>query len=172
VITILRLGHRPARDKRVTTHVALTGRAFGADRVLVSTKDPGLERTVSGVVRKFGGSFSVETGVSWRRTLRTWEGTKVHLTMYGLPIDDVLLKIPRDNLLVVVGAEKVPRDVFRLVDWNVAVGHQPHSEVAALAVFLDRLLGGSGLRRPFPGRLRVRPHPSGKRVEDAPEESL
>ncbi|TLZ95287.1 MAG: tRNA (cytidine(56)-2'-O)-methyltransferase, partial [Methanobacteriota archaeon] len=30
MITVLRLGHRPARDKRVTTHVALTARAFGA----------------------------------------------------------------------------------------------------------------------------------------------
>ncbi len=70
------------------------------------------------------------------------------------------------DLTVVVGAEKVPKDVFRLVDWNVSVGHQPHSEVAALAVFLDRLLHGAGLRREFRGRVRIRPHPSGKDVEE------
>ena len=53
MITVLRLGHRPGRDRRVTTHVALVARAFGADKVLVSTRDVALERTVRAVVRKF-----------------------------------------------------------------------------------------------------------------------
>ncbi|NIS35916.1 MAG: tRNA (cytidine(56)-2'-O)-methyltransferase, partial [Actinobacteria bacterium] len=39
-------------------------------------------------------------------------------------------------LLVVVGAAKVSFDVYEAADWNVAVTNQPHSEVAALAVFL------------------------------------
>jgi len=166
VITVLRLGHRPARDKRVTTHVALTARVFGADAVLVSTRDPGLERTVRGVVRRFGGSFRIETGVPWRGLLRDWKGPRVHLTMYGLPIDDVLPRIPRDDLLIVVAAEKVPRDVYDLVDFNVAVGNQPHSEVAALAVFLDRLLGGRSLQAEPTARIRIRPNPHGKSVEN------
>lgn len=165
MITVLRLGHRPARDKRVTTHVALTARVFGADAVLVSTRDPALERTIRNVVRRFGGSFRIETGLPWRRTLREWKGPKVHLTMYGLPIDDVLPRIPRDDLLIVIGAEKVPRDVYDLVDFNVAVGNQPHSEVAALAVFLDRLMGGRGLRSETTARIRIRPNPMGKSVE-------
>lgn len=157
MITVLRLGHRPARDKRVTTHVGLAARAFGADAILVSTKDPTVERSVRDVVRRFGGSFRIETGVPWRQVLREWAGPKVHLTMYGLPLDDVLPLLPKGDLLVVVGAEKVPADVYRLVDFNIAVGNQPHSEVAALAVFLDRLLRGSGLRRSFSGRLRIEP---------------
>ena len=165
MITVLRLGHRPARDKRVTTHVALTARVFGADAVLVSTRDPALERTVRNVVRRFGGSFRIETGVSWRGLLRNWKGPKVHLTMYGLPIDDVLPRIPRDDLLIVVGAEKVPRDVYDLADFNVAVGNQPHSEVAALAVFLDRLHGGRSLRGVAAARVSIRPNPRGKSVE-------
>lgn len=165
MITVLRLGHRPARDKRVTTHVALTARAFGADAVLVSTRDTTLERTIRNVVRRFGGSFRIETGVPWRRTLREWPGTKVHLTMYGLPIDDVLPRIRRDDLLIVVGAEKVPRDVYDLVDVNAAVGNQPHSEVAALAVFLDRLQGGQSLRGETTARIRIQPNPRGKSVE-------
>jgi tRNA (cytidine56-2'-O)-methyltransferase len=164
VITVLRLGHRPARDKRVTTHVALTARAFGADAILVSTKDPSLERTVRGVVERFGGSFAITTGVPWRRLLREWQGPRVHLTMYGLPFDEVIPRIARENLLVVVGAEKVPRDVYDLVDFNVAVGNQPHSEVAALALFLDRVTGGESLRREPEGRLRIRPNPRGKSV--------
>ncbi len=74
MITVLRLGHRPARDKRVTTHVALTARVFGADVVLVSTRDPALERTVRSVVRRFGGSFRIETGVAWRGVGVAWRG--------------------------------------------------------------------------------------------------
>jgi tRNA (cytidine56-2'-O)-methyltransferase len=162
VITVLRLGHRPARDKRVTTHVALTARALGADGILVSTRDPALERSVRDVVRRFGGSFRIETGIPWRRAIREWRGTKVHLTMYGEPIDGVLDRLPRGDLLVVVGAEKVPRDVFDLVDANVAIGNQPHSEVAALAIFLDRFSGGRALGQEFGGRLRIRPSGRGK----------
>jgi len=143
----------------------LTARVFGADGVLVSTRDPALERTVRSVVRRFGGSFRIETGVPWRQTLREWHGPKVHLTMYGLPIDDVLSRIPRDDLLIVIGAEKVPRDVYDLVDFNVAVGNEPHSEVAALAVFLDRLMGGRSLRSESTARIRIRPNPRGKSVE-------
>jgi tRNA (cytidine56-2'-O)-methyltransferase len=66
-----------------------------------------------------------------------------------------------------VGAEKVPRDVFDLVDANVAIGNQPHSEVAALAIFLDRLLGGKALRQEFEGRLQIRGSPRGKHVIEA-----
>lgn len=87
--------------------------------------------------------------------------------MYGLPIDDVLPRIPRDDLLIAIGAEKVPRDVYDLVDFNVAVGNQPHSEVAALAVFLDRLQGGRSLRGEPAARIRIRPNPRGKSVEGA-----
>lgn len=164
---MLRIGHRPARDKRVTTHVALTARAFGADRVQVDTKDTALETTVRSLVRRFGGAFEIETGVSWRAALKAFDGTKVHLTMYGLPLDRVLGKIPRrGDLMIVVGAEKVPAEVYRLADWNVSVGNQPHSEVAALAVFLDRWLAGEGLHRRFHGRLQIRPSARGKDVLD------
>lgn len=166
-ITVLRIGHRPARDKRVTTHVALTARAFGARRVLVDTRDTALEKTVHDLVRRFGGPFEIETGVPWRRALAEFQGTKVHLTMYGLPLEEVLPKLPRTaDVLVIVGAEKVPAELYRKADWNVAVGHQPHSEVAALAVFLDRLLEGEGLRQEFKGRLRIRPSARGKDVQD------
>ena len=166
-IVVLRLGHRPARDKRVTTHVALTARAFGADAVLVSTRDAGLERTLHALVARFGGTFEVRTGVPWREVLRDWNGSIVHLTMYGEALDDALPRIPRDqDLLIVVGAEKVPRAVFDLATFNVAVGNQPHSEVAALAVFLDRFGGRRGLRKEFHGRIRIVPSRRGKVVEE------
>jgi predicted SpoU family rRNA methylase len=46
----------------------------------------------------------------------------------------------------------------------MAVGHQPHSEVAALAVALERLLGVPGPHA-FPGaKQHLRPRARGKRV--------
>ena len=165
MIAVLRWGHRIPRDSRITTHVVLTARAFGADAVYVDTEDPELEDTVRGVIRRFGGPFELKTGVNWKKLLRDWKGTKVHLTMYGEHIDDALPKIPKDDVLIVVGAEKVPRDFYDMADFNVAVGNQPHSEVAALAVFLDRLLDGKGLRKGFEGaEIEIIPNPKGKTV--------
>lgn len=167
-VTVLRLGHRPSRDKRVTTHVALVARAFGAEGILVDREDASLTRVVRGVVKNFGGEFTIHTGVNWRRTLKDWRGTVVHLTMYGELLDAVLPRIPRDTeLLVVVGAEKVPGEVYGEADLNVAIGNQPHSEVAALAVFLDRLSGGEGLNRDFSGSIRIVPTKRGKTVQKA-----
>lgn len=169
MITVLRLGHRLGRDPRITTHIALTARAFGASRVVVSTKDPALERRVRAVVTRFGGPFAIETGVSWKRFVERWSGPVVHLTMYGEALDDVLPRIPRDeDLLLVVGATKVPRDVYDLASFNVAVGSQPHSEVAALAVFLDRYHRGAELRRSFSGRIEVVPTKRGKSIVERP----
>ncbi len=136
--------------------------------MLVSTKDPGLERTVNDVVLRFGGDFNIRTGVKWRRTIQDFKGTSVHLTMYGEKLDDVLPKLAGvEDLLIVVGAEKVPGDVYKHVNFNVGVGNQPHSEVAALAVFLDRLQGGSELEKEFNGELTVVPTANGKRMLEA-----
>ena len=35
-IGVLRLGHRRERDKRITSHLGLTARAFGADEVFLA----------------------------------------------------------------------------------------------------------------------------------------
>lgn len=166
MIVVLRLGHRPDRDQRVTTHVALTARALGADEVWVSTKDLALERSVRGVVERFGGGFCIKTGVEWRKAIRSWPGTVVHLTMYGESLSDALPTVAQDDLMVVVGAEKVPREVYELAHRNISVGNQPHSEVAALAIFLDRLKGGNALERDLKGRMTIVPNPRGKTVID------
>jgi len=170
MITVLRYGHRLGRDKRTTTHVALVARAFGAGRIVLTADDESVVSTVEKIVDDWGGDFRVAVEKNWRKFLRDFPGTKVHLTMYGLPLDDVIDKIPRDgDLLVVVGAEKVPPEVYQACDFNVAVGSQPHSEVAALAVFLDRLFGGGELARRFEGaRLEVEPQARGKKVNANP----
>jgi tRNA (cytidine56-2'-O)-methyltransferase len=167
MITVLRIGHRIPRDKRITTHVALVARAFGANGILVDARDEELEQSVREITKKFGNDFKVESGCVWRTTIDEWKGKVVHLTMYGENLDDVMPRIPRDEeLLVVAGSEKVPREVFDMADFNVAVGNQPHSEVAALAVFLDRFFGGKELGKSFEGRLRVVPSARGKNVVD------
>jgi tRNA (cytidine56-2'-O)-methyltransferase len=174
MITVLRLGHRPERDKRITTHVALTARAFGAERIIIAAgEDEHVRESVEDVVRRWGGPFEIEFDPSWKKVLREWKesgGAIVHLTMYGIHIDNAIPRIRAEleagkDILVVVGAEKVPREVYEIADYNVAVGNQPHSEVAALAVFLDRLLEGEGLRKEFKGaKLRIIPQERGKKV--------
>jgi tRNA (cytidine56-2'-O)-methyltransferase len=165
-IEVLRLGHRPSRDKRITTHVGLVARAFGADKIIISEKDTKIEDTLNDVTARFGGPFQVISGMKWRKYVRNWEGHVIHLTMYGEKLDDVIEKIPQDkDMLIVIGAEKVPKDIYELADYNIAVGNQPHSEVAALAVFMDRLSYGKNLNKKFKdGKLRIKPTKRGKTV--------
>ena len=170
MITVLRLGHRRDRDKRITSHVGLVARAFGVDQLLISTEDEGAVSTLEDVVDRFGGEFTIRSGVRWKTVLKNWKGVKVHLTMYGEHIDDVLENIPKkEDIIIVVGAQKVPGELYGLADFNVAVGNQPHSEVAALAVFLDRFLKGEGLRRDFDGKIKVFPTKRGKKVVEQDE---
>jgi tRNA (cytidine56-2'-O)-methyltransferase len=91
--------------------------------------------------------------------------------MYGLSVQEEMGAVREAHrsgpLLVVVGAEKVPWDVYEAADWNLAVTNQPHSEVASLAVFLDRLFEGAELDREWEDADReVVPQAEGKRVEE------
>ncbi len=172
-ITVFRAGHRPFRDKRITTHVALVARAFGAEEVIVDTRDSELEETVNKVTSEFGGNFSIRSGVNWIKEYRKFDGLKVYLTMYGEPVDDVITRISgmekKDRIAVLVGAEKMPPDAYAISDFNVAVTNQPHSEVAALAIFLDRAMNGEELNREFGGKMRVYPSARGKVVHILPD---
>ena len=170
-IWIMRIGHRPQRDKRVTTHVALSSRALGAKGIYVDTEDPVLEENIRSVVQRFGGDYTIKTGVSWKEAIRDFQGKVVHLTMYGQRVDEALPKIPRDeDIMIVVGAEKVPAEVYQRADFNVSVGNQPHSEIAALAIFLDRFTEGKALYADRGGELEVVPNERGKTVvEHHPE---
>jgi tRNA (cytidine56-2'-O)-methyltransferase len=166
MITVLRIGHRPQRDKRITTHVCLVARAFGADAVIVDTPDNQLKETIEDVVNTWGGDFSISFQ-SWKKALKSWKGDIVHLTMYGLPVEDEITDIRQcDSLLVVVGAEKVPRQIYQEADYNISITSQPHSEVAALAVFLDRYFQGAQLRKDFEGNLKILPSDGKKLFRD------
>ena len=168
-VEVLRLGHRPARDARLSTHVALVSRAFGAQRLWLNPPDPGLAERIAAVGRRFGGRFAVVPAPDWRGVVRAFDGEVVHLTMYGEPLARVLPRLRRARrLLLVVGGAKVPADLYGRAGCNVAVGAQPHSEVAALAVLLDRL---RGLPAPgaWPGAEQVIvPTARGKRLAPGP----
>ena len=173
-VAVLRLGHRPGRDDRMTTHVGLTARALGADRAILVGETSQAAETIRDITDRFGGPFEVEMTDSYRPLLREWEGSIAHLTMYGERVQDVERDVREahreEPLLIVVGAEKVPFEVYDAADWNVGVTNQPHSEVAGLAVFLDRLFEGRELDREWEDAdRRVVPQETGKRVVESDE---
>ena len=165
MIGVLRIGHRIDRDKRVTTHVALVARAFGADIIYITTKDEKIKKNLQAVCKRFGGNFQVQTGVDHKKIIKSWNGSIVHLTMYGENLEKAInhLDINRD-LLIIVGAEKVPPYFYEVADLNVSVGNQPHSEVAALALFLDRFTKAAWLKKEFHGNIQIVPCVKGKKV--------
>ncbi|MGA8664991.1 MAG: tRNA (cytidine(56)-2'-O)-methyltransferase [Thermoplasmata archaeon] len=149
----------------MTTHLALTARAFGAQRMLLHPPDPDLALRVAAVGKGWGGSFEVIGVPDWRRAVRSFDGPVVHLTMYGLPLARVLPKLEGSRrILLVVGGAKVPPDLYRLATYNAGVGHQPHSEVAAIAVMLSQLLGVPGPGGWDGATRRILPRARGKRV--------
>jgi tRNA (cytidine56-2'-O)-methyltransferase len=171
VVEVLRLGHRGDRDKRISTHVALTARALGADRIIFTTEDDHVENSVKKVVESWGGNFEFVVEKHWRKYIKEFKkrGIVVHLTMYGANINEIMPEIRElskdKDILVIVGAEKVPKEVYELADYNVSVGNQPHSEVAALAIFLDRLFEGKTLYRDFENaKIKIVPSNKGKVV--------
>jgi len=164
-VSVLRVGHRPGRDPRLTTHVALASRAFGARRMYLHPRDDALAGRIASVTARWGGTFEVVPVDDWKSLVRSFPGTVVHLTMYGLPLARTLPRIARaKRVLLVVGGAKVPPELYRTATFNVAVGHQPHSEVAAVAVTLERLLGLPGPSRPGEAPQRIVPMARGKRV--------
>ncbi len=167
-IEVLRIGQRLVRDDRVTTHVALVSRAFGASKIFMNEINPEIKDTLNKVNESWGSNFQIEFIDDWRKLLRAKKKIAkiVHLTMYGENINDIEQKIiQEDNVLIVVGAEKVPRDVYEQADYNVAVGNQPHSEISALAVLLDRIQGGKQFDAKYNNaKLEIVPTKKGKKV--------
>ncbi len=171
-IAVLRLGHRLVRDDRTTTHVALVSRALGCKKIFMSDVDDSILETMKKVCADWGGSkeFDIEIIQNWKSVINSWKKSKgivIHLTMYGVNIENLSLDFgSKKNILIVVGASKVPKEVYSLADMNIAVGNQPHSEIAALAIFLDRFFKGKELISPFPNaKMSIIPSSHGKRVK-------
>jgi len=174
-LEVLRLGYRRGRDPRITTHLALVARAMGADGFLLSgDQDKEMFENLHSVGSRFGGVIDTShvNGLGHLKRHVGNGGIAVHLTMYGEPFRKSIPKIRRDRpMLIVVGGAKVPGDVFKLCQYNVAIGNQPHSEVAALALFMDAWFGESASERNFEGaRLVIEGSNDGKLVHEIEDE--
>ena len=169
VIEVLRIGQRIVRDDRVTTHVALVSRSFGASKIFMTEVNPEIKETIDKISDTWGGDFQVELIENWKKTLKSKkeQGYKIiHLTMYGENINEFQNSFSEENdFLVVVGAEKVPREVYDFADYNVAIGNQPHSEISALAILLDRMQNGKQFQVNFDkAKRKIIPTKQGKNV--------
>lgn len=179
MIIVYRLSHRIPRDERVTTHLALTARAFNADCMYYSgMHDRGLEESVKKVVEEWGGKFYIEYVAEPKKKLESLkkENVIVHLTMYGERIEEMMAKIRekvtlhKKGIVFVVGGAKVPRWVYEIADFNVSVTNQPISEISALAIALFLFQDGKFLDRNFEekkfknGKVKIIPSEKGKIV--------
>lgn len=171
-VAVLRIGHRLVRDDRTTTHAALVSRALGCEKIYMTDVDDKIKDTLKKVNKRWGGEkeFKLEIIDNWKRIIKEWkekEGIVVHLTMYGSLINEKISQIRarNQNILVIIGAEKVPKEVYFLSDYNIAVGSQPHSEIAALAIFLDRIFEGNQFSRKLSNEsVKIIPSDKGKKV--------
>jgi len=155
-IVVLRYGHRPYRDLRVTSHCCLVARALGASKIVIEgPEDKELKKSVDNVVKRWGGKFKVGFTDSWLKEVKKFKkkGFYVtHLSMYGKPFNEVVDSIRKQKkVLVIIGSQKVEIRVYQESDLNVSIGKQPHSEIGALAVYIDRLFEGRELDKKFDG---------------------
>ncbi len=170
MINILKLDHRPIRDKRITTHCALVSRAFKADNFYYSgIEDNVFEKNILSINKQWGGSFQVNHLKKPTEFVNKFQGIKIHLTMYGSKIiseiNKIKTKIKKKDLLIIIGGPKVDRFYYNAVDYNISVTSQPHSEVAALAILLNYLNPECLLEDKFQNnKIKINPNKEGKKV--------
>jgi len=170
MITVLRLNHRLKRDARLTTHCCMASRAFGAKEIIYTgEKDEKLEGTVNDIANRWGGKFSIRYEKNYRAVLREFKKKGFficHLTMFGIPIQNKIKEIrKKKKILIVVGGEKVRGDVYQMADMNIGITNQPHSEVAALSIFLHEYFQGKELGKKFArAKIKIVPMERGKKV--------
>ena len=164
MIEVLRLGHRIKRDHRISSHVALVARALNVSKIYYTgQKDKEMEKSVLDVVKRFGGDFKIEHLESYKKIIK--DKTIVHLTMYGISLNEKLYDIGQSkNILVIVGGEKVSGEIYELADFNISIGNQPHSEVASLGIFLYKF-GNEEFSEFLDGEVRILPNEKGKTIK-------
>lgn len=172
-ITVLRTGHRAQRDIRVTTHCGLVARAFGSTEFIICG-EPATNtiKSIQKVATKWGGRFIARQGLAPIQEIKKWKnkthGQVVHLTMYGTPLETHLHRLRKEkNVLIIVGAEKVPIQIYAHADYNISIGLQPHSEIAALAILLHEIHEGKELGKHFSkAKIKIIPQSRGKNVQN------
>jgi len=166
MIEILRLSHRIARDKRISTHLGLTARTFGIQAIYYAgQKDNQLEQSLEKMNANFG-SFSrfiyVKNPLALVKEKKQQGYFIIHLTMYGLSLGNELSNIKKQKkILFVVGSEHVPSKYYHEADLNLAVTNQPHSELSAIAIILYELTKGKSIEYKN-AKLKIQPSERGK----------
>lgn len=178
MIEVLRLTHRIRRDPRLSSHVALTARAFLADKIYYSGDyDAAFESSINNTVNRFGGDFEilyVKDAIKFVQKRKEQGFFIVHLTMYGIELDKEVNKIKKDkDILIIIGSERVEPEYYELADYNISVTNQPISEVAALALILHMLKDGKEFSNQFKdAKLTIKPNKKGKVVIEKKELTL
>ena len=171
VIWVLRYGHRRLRDARASTHVALVARALGAAGIIFEgERDDALLERLHKISKEWGGTFEVRHTDDWIKDAQVFKargGWVAHLTMYGEELPKAIAEVRKSKKdgLIIVGSQKVPVEAYQMADFNISVTTQPHSEIAALALFLDHYFQGRELALEFTGaQRRIVPSKMGKNV--------
>ncbi|MCH2380466.1 MAG: tRNA (cytidine(56)-2'-O)-methyltransferase [Nitrososphaerales archaeon] len=172
-IKLLRLGHRIHIDHRPTTHCAFVARAFGSSEMYYcGNEDDSLQSSIEKVNESWGGDFSISFVKSWKSFINKCKRENnfvILCTMYGKNIPDIESELRsilnNQDIVIIIGSEKIPPELINLSDINVAISNQPHSEVAALAILLDRLFQGKQLDLKFTNsKLNIIPQEKGKSI--------
>ena len=129
-IEILRLSHRIHRDIRLSSHIALTCRAFNCSKMYYSgQKDSSLENTLIEINKKFGSNFIIEYTKNPERLIEEKKKNDfliVHLTMYGIPVNKKINQIRKyKKILIIIGSEHVPGVFYKISDLNISITNQP-----------------------------------------------
>lgn len=167
MISILRLGHRIHRDIRVTTHLALTARAFLADNFYYTgQKDSRFENSIKKINERFGSKFNISYVEDYNKFLNESNALKIHLTMYGEKLNKKLKEIKKKKgVIVIVGGQKVPPGIYDISDYNISITNQPISEISALAIFLNEYMQGKALKNEFKdSKISIVPQKKGKKI--------
>ena len=103
-IEILRIGQRVLRDDRVTTHVALVARAFGASKIYMNEINPDIRDTINQINTTWGGKFEIEFITDWKNVINSKKNTSkiIHLTMYGENINEIQNDIQKEKEVLIV----------------------------------------------------------------------
>lgn len=169
-VIVFRYGHRTVRDYRVTSHCALVSRAFGAKQIIIcGEEDKSIKNSIENVNNQWGSKFQINftNDLFKKLTSLKKEGYYlIHLTMYGEEIQKIEKKIIKHKkICIIIGSQKVEKKIYQISDYNISITNQPHSEIAALAICLDRIFQGKELKKKFKNQKKeIIPQKKGKKV--------
>ena len=171
-VEILRLSHRIHRDIRISSHIALTCRAFNCNKMFYSgQKDSSLENTLIEINKKFGSNFKIEYKKNPEKLIvekKKDNYTVIHLTVYGISIKNKINDIRKyKKILIIIGSEHVPGIYYKISDFNISITNQPISELSALTVFLHEYFQGKELGTEFENaKIKIMPSEKGKIIKN------